>query len=150
MDRSRNLFDYKEPHFKLLSRWRHVFIESRDLMIQPDYQLTLFVIQTYISAGSRQLLQSTNSHHGADLSLAFFSSFRFLGPGPSSSLPLGRFFPFALLGVLAPELGSWADLADLDGPAFAFGALLEPAAAEFDGTGDGDLPNATKSWSIVV
>jgi hypothetical protein len=106
--------------------------------------------QTHISAGSRQLLQSTSSHHGADLSLALFSSFKFLGPGPSSLLPLGRFLPLGPFGVLLPDPGSWADLADRDGPAFALGARDDLVAGELEGGGDGDLPNDTKSWSIVV
>jgi hypothetical protein len=73
-----------------------------------------------------------------------------LGPGPSSLLPLGRFLPFGPFGVLVPEPGSWADLADRDGPAFALGARLDPDAADVDGGGDGNLPNDTKSWSIIV
>jgi hypothetical protein len=163
MYRSRNLLYCEESDFKLLlGRW-HMSIECRDLFIEPNDEYKSISRlngdqETYISAGSRQSLHSTYSHHGADLSLAFFSSFKFLGPGPSSSLPLGRFFPFGPFGV---STGSPApDDFDRDGPALAFctwfwACFEEPAvedgAGELDvvAGGEGDLPKATKSWSIV-
>lgn len=36
--RSRDLLNDEESHFKLFSRWRHMPVKSRDLVIQPTHQ----------------------------------------------------------------------------------------------------------------